>query len=113
MIFAENFFAMDRFYIQLLIISTYVLLIVIIVVLYLCYRASQKERNRNCFNQICEQTRLARELEKALIENCTLEKIIRSAMGNKSCENPENDSIRKDKLRTGDELLNREDNQLK
>jgi hypothetical protein len=74
---------MDRFSIHLLIIGTFVLLIVVIVVLHLRYRIAEKERSRGIFHQISEQTRLARELEQARIENHTLEKIIQSMLNEK------------------------------
>jgi hypothetical protein len=75
---------MDGFYIYLIIIGSDVLLIFFIVILHLRYRIAEKEKNRSIFLQIQEQTRLARELEHARIENHTLEKIIQTMMSEKN-----------------------------
>ena len=54
-----------------------ILLITVIVFQRLRYRSSVKDRNRSIVQLISEQTRLARELERALIEKETLEKIVK------------------------------------
>ena len=53
-----------------------ILLITVIVFQHLHYRSSVKNRDRGIIQLIKEQTRLARELERALIAKETLEKIV-------------------------------------
>jgi len=53
-----------------------ILLILTIVIQRLCFRKILKEKDYGIFQQIKEQTRLARELEHTLIEKNTLEKIV-------------------------------------
>ena len=54
-----------------------ILLITVIVFQRLRYRSSVKDRNRGIIQLISEQMRLARELERALFEKETLEKIVK------------------------------------
>jgi len=53
-----------------------ILLITVIVFQRLRYRSSVKDKNLGIIHLISEQTRLARELERTLIEKETLEKIV-------------------------------------
>ena len=77
---------MSIFGIILVILGFLVALIIIIVILYLRYRTAEKEKSRVIFFYVCEQTRLARELEHAMIENQTLEKILQSMISSRHCE---------------------------
>lgn len=60
------------------ILGTVVFMATVVAMLYCCCHRVAKERDRNIFHLIQEQTRLARELEHARIENRTLEKILQN-----------------------------------
>ena len=60
----------------ILVAGVCILLITVIVFQRLRYRSSVRDKNRGIIQLISEQTRLARELERALIEKETLEKIV-------------------------------------
>ena len=60
--------------------TVWIFLIAIVVIQHLRYRYLMKEKNYGIFHQIREQTRLARELERALIEKETLEKLVKSKL---------------------------------
>ena len=69
---------MNTIGITIAIFGCLILLIIIIIYQYLRCRIAEKEKSRAVFFHIKEQTRLARELENATIENQTLEKILKS-----------------------------------
>jgi len=58
------------------------ILLITVIVFHLHYRSSVKDKNRGIVQLISEQTRLARELESALIEKETLEKIVKHRLNN-------------------------------
>jgi len=65
-------------------IVLYVFMLTVIIVQYIRYRITVKEKSRNIFYQAREHTRLASELELTLKKKKALEEILKSFLGDES-----------------------------
>ena len=72
--------------IYLIVVGLFIMLIIVIVIQVLHRRRMKNENSRGIYYLVNEQTRLAQELERAQIENRTLEKIIQSVISEKHNE---------------------------
>ena len=71
--------------IYFIVVGLFIMLIIVIAIQRVRSRKIKNENNRGIYYLVSEQTRLVQELERAQIENRTLEKIIQSMITECHC----------------------------